>query len=60
MKQSRYLALKCLKCGLISIFPANTADGSTCLSCKGYTVPIGYAMIKNRKEYNSVGDNDAK
>ncbi len=49
MKDTGYLALKCLECGMISVFPSRTADGTTCLDCEGYTVPIGYAMIKKPK-----------
>ena len=37
---------------MISIYPAKTADGNTCLSCNGRTMPMGYAMIKNRKANN--------
>ncbi|WMJ83393.1 hypothetical protein ACS3UN_09990 [Oscillospiraceae bacterium LTW-04] len=43
-----YTAVKCLKCGKINLFPFNMADGCNCVSCRGYTVPIGDAVISGR------------
>lgn len=50
MKETNYIALKCLDCGIVSIFPAKTADGNVCLSCGGYTVPAGYAILKDKRQ----------
>lgn len=42
-KETPLIAVRCFKCGEISVYPASRADGRTCAACGGQAAAIGYA-----------------
>ncbi len=47
-----FIALQCLKCGKVSVYPAERSDGRSCKYCGEATSPIGF--IKEDKDENQV------
>lgn len=53
---NKYIAFRCLECGVISVYPSRTADGRRCIDCNGFITPIGEARVnKKRSQSISIG-----
>jgi len=48
IRRKKYIAYKCGKCGIISVFPSAIGDGNTCIECSGYILPIGEARVHEK------------
>lgn len=54
--RNKYIAFKCLECGVISVYPSIAADGRQCIDCKGVIAPIGNARVDERRSQSiSIG-----
>ena len=49
MANSRYIAFRCIDCGLINVYPSNTCDGHKC-KCGGIITPVGDAYVHSKRD----------
>jgi hypothetical protein len=53
---NKYIAFRCLECGVLSVYPSRTADGRCCIECNGYITPVGEARVyKKRSQSINIG-----
>lgn len=43
----RHTAFKCGECGVINVFESNRSEGSRCMKCSGYLMPISECIVKS-------------
>lgn len=48
--KDKYIAFKCLECGMINVYPNTIRDGNNCIKCNGYITAIGEARLYKKSK----------
>lgn len=56
MSKARFIAFKCLECGMINVIDSWHGDGNKCIKCEGILKPIGDAMVVDKRRSNVINN----